>query len=246
MKQILAATLLVITFARPAAAQSHAWTERIWFSVSGGVQPADNGFSDAFDVPLYTETEKVSIDYPVKGGTLIAASGGYRVWKRLALGFGVTRYNRGEPATVDARLPHPFFDNQFRSIQGTTQATRNELGAHVLVGWMMPITDRVRLILTAGPSVLSVRQSLVTAVAFTETFPYDTATFKSATTKDATASATGFNAGADVFWMLSRHLGAGGLIQVTGARVKLPTDGGRTVTIDAGGVQAGGGLRLVF
>jgi hypothetical protein len=255
MKQILSARLVVLGIllvilimgpARPAMAQSPAWSERIWFSVSGGVQPTVNSFSDGFEVPLNTETETVTIAYPVKGGAVIAASGGYRVWKRLALGFGVTRYNRRADATVDAQLPHPFFDNQFRAVQGTTAATRNEVGAHVLIGWMMPITDHLRLLVTAGPSVLSVRQSLVTSVEVTETYPYDTAAFKSAATKDATATATGFNAGADVFWMFSRHVGAGGLIQITRARVKAPTDGGRTVSIDAGGVQAGGGLRFIF
>ena len=168
------------------------------------------------------------------------------MWKRLALGFGVTRYNRARDATVDAQVPHPFFDNQFRAVQGTTPATRNEVGAHVLIGWMMPITDRIRILVTAGPSVLSVRQSLVTSVEVTETYPYDTAAFKSAATKDATASATGFNAGADVFWMFSRNVGAGGLIQVTHARVKVPADGGRTVSIDAGGAQIGAGLRFIF
>jgi hypothetical protein len=131
-------------------------------------------------------------------------------------------------------------------VQGTTPAARNELGAHLLVGWMMPITDRLRLLVTAGPSLLSVHQSLVTAIDVTETYPFDTATFKSATTKEAAASAAGFNAGADVFWMFSRHAGAGGMIQVTRARVHVPAEGARTIAVDAGGVQAGGGLRFVF
>jgi hypothetical protein len=248
MRHIAAATLFVLLVApaRPAIAQSRAWPERIWFGVSAGVQPTANSFSDAFDLPLNTETETVSIAYPVTGGAIIAASGGCRVWRRLALGVGVTRGNRREPATVDARLPHPFFDDRFRAVQGTTQAARNELGAHLLVGWMMPLTDSLRLLVTAGPSRFSVRQSLVTAVDVTETYPFDTATFKSATTKDSTASAAGFNAGADLFWMFSRHVGAGGLIQVTRARVQIPADGGRTVPVDAGGVQAGGGLRFSF
>jgi hypothetical protein len=248
MKRILTACLIAIALgsARPAVAQSHTWTERVWFGVSGGVQPAVNSFSDAFDAPLYAETEKVSIDDPVKGGPLIAASGGFRVWKQLAFGIGVTRYNRRADATVNASLPHPFFDNQPRQIQGATPATRSETGVHLLVGWMLPITDRVRLLLTAGPSVLSVRQSLVTSVEFTEVYPYDTATFKSATTKNATATASGFNAGADLFWMFSRNVGAGGLVQVTRARVKESAGTNRTITLDAGGAQVGVGLRLVF
>ena len=248
MRRILTASLLVVTLGqtRPALAQTRAWPERIWFSVSGGVQPATNSFSDTFDVPLYLETEQVSIGYPVKGGALIATSGGYRVWKQLALGFGVTRNNRRAQATVDARIPHPFFDNQFRQVQGTTPATRHEVGAHLLIGWMMPLTDRFRVLITAGPSVLSVSQTLVTGVEFSETYPYDTATFTGATTKNATATAAGFNAGADLFWMFSHNVGAGGLVQVTHARAKERTGTGGTVSVDAGGAQVGAGLRFVF
>jgi hypothetical protein len=244
----LTATLLVITLAaaRPAVAQSRAWPERVWFSVSGGVQPTVNSFSDTFDVPLNVETETVSIDYPVTGGAVVAASGGYRVWKRLALGIGVTWHDRRANASVDARIPHPFFDNQLRPVEGTTPATRHEVGAHLLIGWMMPLTDRFRLLITAGPSVLSVGQTLVTGVEFSETYPYDTATFRSATTSNATVRVPGFNAGADLFWMFSRRVGAGGLVQITRARAKERTESGRTVPVDAGGVQAGAGLRVVF
>ena len=46
--------------------------------------------------------------------------------------------------------------------------------------------------------------------------------------------------------MFSRRIGAGGLMQVTRARVKAPADGGRTVAVDAGGVQLGAGLRFLF
>jgi hypothetical protein len=249
MRSVLSAVFLAIALAgsaRPAAAQAPQWPERIWFSVSGGVQPTANTFSDTFDVPLYTENETVSTRYPVKGGALIAARGGYRLWRQLTLGFGVTRYTRRAPATVDAQVPHPFFDNQFRQVQGTTSATRNEAGAHLLIGWMMPLTDRFRLLLTAGPSVLSVRQTFVTSVEISETYPYDTAAFKSATTNNATVTAHGFNAGADLFWMFSQHVGAGALVQVSHARAKEPAGTERTVTVDAGGAQAGAGLRFVF
>lgn len=249
MRCILTATVLVLTVlgsAAPASAQARTWTERFWFGVSGGIQPTVNSFDDAFDMPLHAETERVTIGYPVTSGAVIAASGGCRVWKRLALGLRVTRYNRRGSATVKARLPHPFFDNQFREIDGTTRTTRNETGAHLLIGWMMPLSDKVRLMITAGPSVLSVGQTLVTDVQFSETYPFDTATFTGASTTNATRTATGFNAGADLFWMFSRHIGAGALVQVTRARVREHTGTGRTIAVDAGGAQIGAGLRFVF
>lgn len=248
MRAVVIVTVVACTlsgWARPALAQARASPERIWLSVSGGVQPTVNSFADDFDLPLNTETGTVSIAYPVKGGAIVAASGGVRVWKRLALGLGVTRYNRGSDATVEARLPHPFFDNQFREVEGTARTTRNETGVHLMIGWMMPLTERLRVVISAGPSVLGVRQTLVTGVEFSETFPYDTAAFTGATTTTTSGSAAGFNAAADLFWMFSGNVGAGGLVQVTRARVT-ERAGSRTIAVDAGGVQAGAGLRVVF
>jgi hypothetical protein len=249
MRHLLTAgilALLTLGTARPAVAQTNTWPERVWVSVSGGVQPTTNSFADAFDLPLYVEQEHVAITYPVKSGAVIAASGGYRVWKRLTIGFGVTRYNQHGSSSVTAELPHPFFDNQFRHVEGSVDTTRTEVGGHLLIGWMLPLSDRLRVIVTAGPSVLSVGQTLVTGVLFSEAFPYDTATFTGASTTNSTVTATGFNAGADVFWMFSRRIGAGGLVQVTRARAKENAGNGRTLSIDAGGAQVGGGLRFVF
>jgi hypothetical protein len=249
MRRILTVVVVsLVTFgsARPALAQSGTGTEKLWFSVSGGVQPTPNNFSDAFDLPLYVENEHVTVDYPVKSGAVIAASGGYRVWKRLEIGLGVTRYNRRGSSAVSAELPHPFFDNQFRHVEGTASTTRNEVGAHLLIGWMMPLTDKLRVLVTAGPSFFSVGHTLVTDVQFSETFPFDTATFTGVTTKDASATAAGFNAGADVFWMFSHNLGAGGLVQFTRASVRENAGNSRTISVDAGGAQVGAGIRFVF
>src|SRR5260221_8511551 len=103
MRQILMASLVAVTLgsARPAVAQTRAWPERIWFSVSGGVQPTAGSFSDGFDVPLYQETEKVSIDYPGKGGALVAASGGHRVLRGRAIRVAGTRRRPPAPAALD-------------------------------------------------------------------------------------------------------------------------------------------------
>jgi hypothetical protein len=248
MRRFVAAAIFLIAIgsAADARAQARDWPERIWFGVSGGVQPAVNSFDDAFELPLNAETERVTVAYPVKGGALIAASGGYRVWKRLTIGLGVTRSSRRSAATVKARLPHPFFDNQFRDVEGTASTLRGETGAHLLLGWLMPVTDRIRLIVTGGPSVMNVEQTLVTGVQFSETYPYDTAAFTGATTKRSSRRANGFNAGADVMWMFSRRLGAGGLVQVTRARVRLDPGEGRTIAVDAGGVQAAVGIRVIY
>ena len=241
-----AAMILVLGAAAEVGAQTRAWPERIWISAGGGVQPAAKGFADTFALPLHAETEQITVAYPVTGGTLIAARGGYRLWQRLTVGAGVSRYSRRAAATVHAQLPHPFFDNQFREVEGTTSTLRGETATHLFVGWMMPLSDRLRVILTAGPSLLSVEQTLVTGVQYAETYPYDTAEFTDATTRRSSRSATGFNAAADVMWMFTPRIGAGVLVQATRARVRVTAGDNRTFTVDAGGAQAAAGIRVVF
>ena len=240
------AFLLVIVCAAPAAAQTREWPERIWISAGGGVQPSVDGFDDEFERPLYAETERVTIAYPGKGGTVVAVNGGVRLWKRFTAGAGVSRYSARGDATVHASLPHPFFDNQFREIEGKASTLRGETAVHLLLGAMLPITNRLRLIVTAGPSLVTLEHTLVTDVEFSETYPYDTAEFASATTRRESRRGTGFNAGADVMWMFSRQVGAGALVQLTRARARLAAGEGRTIAVDAGGLQAAAGIRIVF
>lgn len=246
MRRILTAAIaaVLLSHANPALAQAPA-AARFWFSVSGGSQTPGKRLNDAFDRTLYTEKEPIAVGYPVKSGVLVAASGGYRIWKKLEIGLGVTHYGRSGSAKVTAQLPHPFFDNAYRPIEGSTRATRDETAAHLLFGYALPVSDRFRVLLTAGPSVLNVGQTIVSDVTYSEAYPYDTAVFTGTVKKNATRAAAGFNAGADLFWMFSRTVGAGGLVQFTRARVR-ESAGGRSVSFDAGGVQAGAGLRFVF
>jgi hypothetical protein len=245
-RMFTAAFLIALLSATTASAQDPQWTERFWIGVGGGAQFGGTGFDDTFEAPLYAETERVTVDYPVTTGPVIDVRGGYRVWKHFTIGLGVTRYSQRTDAHVDARLPHPFFDNQLREIEGTTSTLRGETTAHVLFGWMLPLSDRFRVMLTAGPSFFNVEHTLVTGVEFSETYPYDTAAFTVASTRRPARSATGFNAGADVTWMFSTRVGAGALVQVSTARARVSPAEGRSIVVDAGGVQASGGLRLFF
>ena len=97
-----------------------------------------------------------------------------------------------------------------------------------------------------GPSILHVNQAVVTDVNYSEEYPYDTAAFTGVDSRDVKASATGFNAGADVRWMFSRHVGLGGLVRFTRGTVDLDGPDNRTITVDAGGTHVGAGLRVVF
>lgn len=245
MRTLAAATVCVLCTAAPAFAQDR--PERAWLSVSGGVQaPTSSSFSDTFDIQRYTETGHVTGKYPIKSEPFVAGSFGVRIWKRLGAGVGITHISGRGSADVSAGIPHPFFDNQPRNISGTASASRSETGAHIQLAWLMPIGSRARLVVAGGPSVLSISQTFVTDVHYSETYPYDTALFSYATTTRASRAATGFNAGADVAWLFWKNLGAGAMVQFARATAKLDAGNGRRVSVKGGGTYAGIGIRAVF
>jgi hypothetical protein len=127
----------------------------------------------------------------------------------------------------------------------TSGIAREEFGVHVQAQYQLPPFGKLYVVAFGGPSVLDIKQSIVTDVNFTEEYPYDTASFVGVDSRRIAGTATGFNVGADVRWMFTRHFGAGGLVRFTRAKVDLGTDN-RTVRVDAGGAQVGAGVRLAF
>jgi Outer membrane protein beta-barrel domain len=245
LRPALAPLALALAIAPPAAAQS--WPERVHVSVNGAFQSTTNDFSDRFEFERNVETGSTDVDYPVRGGVVFDAGAGFRFWKNLAAGVSISYFTRDEAAATTSSFPHPFFFDQPREVTGdATGVKRAETAVHIQAMYLVNPGGRLRLVLSGGPSYFTVEQDLVTEVRITETFPFDTATFASAQKVREKGSAPAFNAGADVMWMLTRGFGVGGVIRFSRTSVDLDAPGGGTITIDAGGVYAGGGVRLVF
>ena len=150
-------------------------------------------------------------------------------------------------ASTTTSVPHPFHFNQPREVTGdATGVKRSETAVHVQAMYPIKSGNHLRLVLSGGPSFFNVEQDLVTEVTVTETFPFDTATFGAAQKSRKKGSAPAFNVGADVMWMLNRTLGVGGLVRFSRTSVDLDATASRTISVDAGGVYAGGGIRLLF
>jgi hypothetical protein len=240
----------VLVLAAPAAAQTRIRPlkpTRATVSVSGGVQAAASNLSEHFSLDKNQETETVDVTYPMKPGVLVDVGAGYRLWKDLGIGVAVSRTSDNGSAQVDARVPHPFAFNQPRTISGKESGiVHAETGVHVQVQYLVPSSTHLDVVLSAGPSWLTVEQEAVTGVIVTESYPYDTASFGGAVTKLLNTSGPGYHAGADLAWMFSRNAGVGGLVRYTHANVNLDVAEGRTIGIKAGGVQGGIGIRVKF
>lgn len=244
MKQLLIAgwvALTVLAGAAPARAQA-VWSDRGYVNVSGWFQPTSS-FSNTVHPIDFAEASVVETGYKTGSVPGFEAGGGVRVWRNLAVGLDVSRFSKRTAGAVAAQVPHPFFFSRARAVSGDASGlTRDETAAHLQALWMVPMRNRWQLALAGGPSWFSVGQDLVSDVTVTQTYPFDTATFAAATNVHRSRSRLGFNAGADVSYLLRPHVGLGAGITYAHASIALDD----TLTVDAGGAHLGGGLRLRF
>ena len=226
---------------------SRAPQDRGRLSINAGLESA-SGFTSTTATPLYLETETINSSYSIPPGVFVDGEVIVRVRRRgFAVGAAVSTFTKSDAASVTGSIPHPFLFNTPRAISGTTSPLeRSETAVHMLAAFIST-SKRRDIVIAGGPSFFHVTQDLVGDVTYTEGYPYDTAVFSGATASKSSASSVGLNVGVDVGVKLSKSFGVGGLVRYSRAGLTLPlakTTSG--VSIDAGGVQAGGGVRLYF
>ena len=218
------------------------------FVVLNAVQQfAANNFADAATKRENAEDGTFATAYVVKAGPAFDLAAGAVVWRQVAVAAGVSQFTVSTPASITAAIPHPFFFNRPRPVNGDVAGLkREELAIHIQARSVMPVGTRVQVMLFGGPSFFRVKQTMISDFTYDESYPYDAATFRAATTADASVSAIGFSVGTDVAFFFTRQLGLGATAQFAGTHVELPGALGTTIEVKAGGGQAGGGLRFRF
>lgn len=244
-KTVATALLLVILAATTASAQTPA--TRGFVTINGGYQMTANDFTDSRSFVANVEEGRFNSDYTVKAGPSFDVSGGGTVWRRLGVGVGVSRFSRSTPLHLDGEIPHPFFFNRPRVVSGDVGGLkREELAVHIQLRAIAPVGNRLQVMAFGGPSFFRLKQDVVTDIAYTDEYPYDSATFRSATTTSRTGSKLGLNAGGDVAFFFTRQVGVGFTAQVATATVQVPLASDTKADVKVGGFQTGGGLRLRF
>lgn len=237
--RVLVLAVITLLWAGHAAAQ---WTGNGFLNINGGFQSGDRSVTDVLEAPLFDETAVYDATSRSSEGTVLDASAGVRVWRGLAIGLGVTMFEVDSGMTVSGEVPSPLFVNRPRSAQFQQAGLHRQLGVHLHMTYIFPVMDRLDVAVSVGPSLFRMRQDSPSAVDLgAETAPFDTVTITGVATTPARATGFGANAGVDVTYMLTRLVGAGIFVRYAGG----PIDFGAE-SIDAGGLQAGGGLRFRF
>ena len=220
---------------------------RGFLAVNGIVQTTSNDFADTVEFREHAEDGRFETAYVVDGAPGFSVTAGSMLSPFLGVGASLGRVARSTPASFSAEVPHPFFFGTPRSVSADiSQMRREELGVHAHVRALWPVTDRLQISALGGPSLFRVSQDVVSTFEYAESYPYDTAVFRSSESVNATATTLGFNVGGDVTVFLTSNLGVGVSATFSRATVDLDVTEGRTARVRAGGLNTGAGLRLRF
>ncbi len=217
-----------------------------------GLQAQSQTFTESSTPTIYGETASITLPHTVGGGPFIDVAGGARVGSQFGIGVGYSRFSNSETATVTAQVPNPIIFNSPRTASATTgNLAHTESAVHVLLLWMMPLSDRVDFMAVLGPSFLTVTQDLSGGITTSEGAPpFGTVTISAAPPQQASNSVLALNVGTDLTVRFTRQVGVGGFVRylrVSGSSVDLPVAGSQgTFSVAAGGVQLGFGLRVRF
>ena len=235
--------VLIIGLLAATGARAQSPTSRGYLSIGGDVAVAPATFSDTVHPIEFGEASTITSAYQPKLAPGIEVGGGARVWRGLTVGAAVSWVTRADSATVDAQVPHPFFFGKPRAVSGSTSGlNRDETSIHLQALWHAAAGRRWVVAFGGGPSWIAASQDVVQDIAVTQTYPFDSATFASATTTHVSKSRLGYNVAADAAYMVRPHVGVG--FGATFSHASIPISS--TTSIDAGGGHINGGLRLVF
>jgi hypothetical protein len=225
---------------------SKIWKGRGFAVVSAGAQVAAPGYTSTAAFKVHAEDATLNADASVGVGPAFGARAGVRVWKNMAIGAGVEAVATSQTLDVTGRLPHPFQFNHFREVEGTADGLeRTEALVALEVSWYMALARRVDMFVFGGPAYVIVRQEMATRIRFTESYPYDTATFSGVDTTSMSGGGIGVTAGIDVSYLMTKHVGVGGELRYSYASTTLkPSE--QPAKVGLGGLQVAFGARIFF
>jgi hypothetical protein len=230
---------------RPAARPKTGVRGFLSANVGGLLTANDFSASGSFDV--YQEKATYDTSYKVPSKMAFDIGGGVALWRHLGVAVAVTADQPKGDASLTGSVPHPFFLNKARSVSGTIPALQHsDTAVHVDAAWFAPVSPKLLVVAFGGPSFFSVKQDLVSGFRFTDVYPFDAATFESASVSSASTSVVGFNAGVDVTYRITRSFGVGGVLRFARATVSLSAGSTASTSIDVGGAIASAGVRWVF
>ncbi|HZA35611.1 MAG TPA: hypothetical protein VE505_11825 [Vicinamibacterales bacterium] len=241
--KVATVTLALCALVAPAAEAQMTWTDQGFVNVNVGVQGGSRSLDTSTEFSLYDEPGSLTTTQDVGGGAFFDVSGGYKVWRNLAVGIGFSRVGSEADVTVSALVPDPLVTDRPRSASASVGGAQySEVAVHLSGTWMMPVTDKVDVGFAFGPTIFLVSQDLPSALApgdISEPGP----TISQVRLASSDNTTVGVHFGVDATYLVTPRIGAGVLVRYSVGSADLE---GATDSLTVGGFQIGGGVRLRF
>ena len=235
--------VLALGCSAPARAQGTP-LEHVAVFLGASEQVSSTTFGQSVTFEAYAENGSITTTYTISQPLRFTVGAVGRVWHGFGVGVSGNTMSGTDAAHISGEIPHPIDVNNPRALTGTADAFHRESAVHVQAAYWFRPAPRVDVIVGAGPSFMRVEQDFVSDVSYTQSYPYDSVTFRGATLTRERQSVTGFNAGAQVGVRLVGGIGVGGLLRYSRGTASFPDTGASSVKL--GGVELGGGLHLTF
>ena len=202
-------------------------------------------YSEARRYTLFAEDSTLNADYTADSAPAFELGLRYNFRGGLGAELSFSTISRDGSVAVQTGLPHPFLFDRKRDVSLTRDGfAYEETALHFDLAYTKR-SGSLELSAFAGGSRLKVTADVVSSLSFSQQYPFDTATLNDLPRTSASDSPFGFNVGGGLDYVFGRF-GLGAQLRFSRAKAKLTVADGNTLELDAGGLQAGIGLRIFF
>jgi hypothetical protein len=215
---------------------------KYFVNVNVGAQPQDRTIKVNESFPANEEIATVDADYNIPSGAFFEIGGGYHIGgpylRRVTIGASVSFFNHNGSGSLAGLIPDPdFHDRPAAVVVDLGELEHKETGVHVFASYWWPISEKIDLAVSIGPSFIHVSQEVASSI----TVP-DLTQDLNFTIGTESGTAVGINIGADATYMFTPRFGAGAFLRYAGGSEDLPS----APELKVGGFQTGIGARVRF
>lgn len=238
---------LALLLPTTAAAQFAPFDGRLTVSINGATQPGDERISASHSFERYGETATINTAQEIKTGRgFLDFGASYRVARQFGVGVAFTSFSTERGAMMDGSLPHPVIFGRPRGFTiAVAPLEHRQRAVHLQAVYFVPFVENVDFTLFAGPTFFTVTQGFSRFGDFFEVGEPFTDVDIAHGRFSQKENTVGFNVGGDVTYSITPMIGIGGLLRYTRGTVDFDYDG-QNISLKAGNVQVGAGLRLRF
>lgn len=214
--------------------------------LTGVYTPETVAFAESRTFVEYAEEGSLDASYTMDRGFGGELGVEYDFVPRFGIRASLSFARRTGDGSYEARLPHPLYLDSPRVVAGSAGGLEYDEAVGSLDLVLILGNGPVQVSFLAGAAVFRVDAKLLGEVQRRESYPYDVVEVTGITTRRLQDTPIGYGGAVGVDWRLSKRFGLGAQARYSRARASLPTAEGQSIDLDAGGLQAGLGIRLLF